>query len=91
MIPTFLWLYIITSLYFRVNGIQVGFLSTQVEFKSVCVPGALAKVTDFMSIYRISVGKMSLTFSLYFNFIITILANTGRERLIRTRLIQSST
>ena len=49
---------------------------SQVKFKFVYGPGALKKkVTDFTTIYRISVGKMALMFSFYFNFNINVLAN----------------
>ena len=53
----------------------MGGTTTQVEFKLVNGPSASAKVTDFMSIYRISLGKIALIFSFYFNFNINISAN----------------
>ena len=53
----------------------VQFSSTTVQFKLVCGPGALAKVTDCMTIYRIPVGKLTLMLSFYFNFNINMLAN----------------
>ena len=46
--------------------------NVQVEFKLVYGPGTVVKVTDFMTIYRILVGKMTLGF----NFNIHVLVNT---------------
>ena len=43
--------------------------NTRVVFKL----GARQNITDFMTINKISIGKMTLTFSLYFNFNINIL------------------
>ena len=57
----------------------MGGTTTQVEFKLVYGPRTLAKVTDFMTIYRISLGKMALTFSFYFNFNINISANNCHQ------------
>ena len=38
----------------EIETIQLNYVVPQVQFKLVCGPGALAKVTDFMTIYRIS-------------------------------------
>ena len=50
-------------------------ITTQVKFKFIYGPSALARVTDFMTIYRISLGKMALTFSFYFHFNINASTN----------------
>ena len=44
----------------------------QIDMPTRC----MAKVADFMTINRISIGRMTLTFSFHFNFNINELANT---------------
>ena len=57
----------------RVDIILV--VGKHVIFKVGNGPRYQTKVADFMTIYRISIGRMTLRFSLYFNFNINVLAN----------------
>ena len=47
----------------------------RVEFKMTCGPECQTKIADFMTINRISLVRMTLMFSFYYNFNINALAN----------------
>ena len=51
------------------NPIITGLIQTGIRTR------CLGKNTKFMTIYRISVGKMTTMFSIYFNFNTNVLAN----------------
>ena len=47
----------------------------RVEFKLTCGPGCQTKIVEFMTTNRISLVRMTLMFSFYYNFNINALVN----------------
>ena len=57
----------------KTYGGNKGFAS--VVFKLRCRLRCLTKIADFMTINKISIGRIAIMLSFYFNFSINVLAN----------------